>query len=229
MPSDTPFDPTYPLAPSELVLLKGDQFAKKVMLGNIRLLHTDASVSVSQLGEAVLAAAILASEQAGGLRLELRQKKAMFGLRKVQVLYAVPTGAEIPWPDHSLEAQVCPIAKRLQPDGSGDEVSNILYAYLRQDSGSPWQSALELVMQGMAARGVLDAVEKKTLKVFTTTDYRLPENTAVLAAKQPIEPLQGLLRACERERPEVWQGLVKELKSAVKARTEENNSSSEDF
>ena len=50
-------DPSNPLSPSELVLLNGDKFAKKVMLGNVKLMHTDASVSTAQLGLAILAAA----------------------------------------------------------------------------------------------------------------------------------------------------------------------------
>ena len=47
-------DPTNPLSPSELVLLNGNQFAQKVMMGNMKLMHTDLSVSYSQLGDVPL-------------------------------------------------------------------------------------------------------------------------------------------------------------------------------
>jgi hypothetical protein len=222
-------DPNYPLAPSELVLLKGDRFAKKAMLGNIQLLHTDASVSVSQLGQAALAAAIAACQQAGDIRLELRQKKVTFGLRKVTTLAAVPTGDAVNWPEHSLEAQVAPIAGKLQADGDRNTVSDVIYAWLREDASVPWQQALELIMSGMAERGALEAEKQTKLKVFTTTKYHLPEGTAGLAEQHSDEPLQALLADCQREQPQIWDALLKELKSAIKARTTQDESSSMDF
>ena len=69
--------PDQPFSASELVLLNGEKFAKKVMMGNIQLMHTEESVSYSQLGQAMLAAAVLAAESSGNLQLEARQEKAM--------------------------------------------------------------------------------------------------------------------------------------------------------
>ena len=59
--------PDQPLSASELVLLNGEKFAKKVMMGNIQLVHSEESVSVAQLGQAMLAAAFLAAESSGNL------------------------------------------------------------------------------------------------------------------------------------------------------------------
>ncbi len=87
MSSNKSLAPTSPLTPSELVLLNGEQFAKKVMLGNIKLLHTDASVSISQLAQAILTAAVLGDEFSGNLHLEVRQEIAMFGLRIKKIIY----------------------------------------------------------------------------------------------------------------------------------------------
>lgn len=213
-----------PISSSELVLLRGDQFAKKVMIGNIKLLHTDASVSISQLGQAILAAAVLAAEAAGNLQLEVRQGKAMFGLRKVKNLYANPTSTPVEWPKYSLEAQLPPIAERFKNDQDSHEVSNLIYAWLRQDSSSPWQSAIEMVQSGLAERGLLDTSEETKLKVFTKINYSLPESTASLAAEQPIEPVKQLLANCENDRREIWDLLVKQIKSAIKARTEQDDS-----
>ncbi len=83
-------DPDNPLTPSELVFLNGEQFAKKVTLGNVDLMHTGEKVSLAQLTGTILAAAILACEQAGAFRLEFRDRKAMLGLRKVRELFTVP-------------------------------------------------------------------------------------------------------------------------------------------
>ena len=217
-------NPGNPISSSELVLLRGDQFAKKVMIGNIKLLHTDASVSISQLGQAILAAAVLAAEAAGNLQLEVRQGKAMFGLRKVKNLYANPTPTPVEWPKYSLEAQLPPIAERFKNDQDSHEVSNLIYAWLRQDSSSPWQSAIEMVQSGLAERGLLDTSEETKLKVFTKINYSLPESTASLAAEQPIEPVKQLLANCENDRREIWDLLVKQIKSAIKARTEQDDS-----
>jgi len=217
-------NPGHPISPSELVLLRGDQFAKKVMMGNIKLLHSEASVSVSQLGQAILAVAVLAAEAAGNLQLEVRQGKAMFGLRKVKNLYANPTPTPVEWPEYSLEAQLPPIAERFKNDQDSHEVSNLIYAWLRQDSSSPWQSTIEMVKSGLAERGLLDTSEETKLKVFTVTNYSLPQDTALLAAEQPIEPVKQLLANCENDRREIWDLLVKQIKSAIKARTEQDDS-----
>jgi hypothetical protein len=217
-------NPGNPISSSELVLLRGDQFTKKVMIGNIKLLHTDASVSVSLLGQAILAAAVLAAEAAGNLQLEVRQGKAMFGLRKVKNLYANPTPTPVEWPKYSLEAQLPPIAERYKNDQDSHEVSNLIYAWLRQDSSSPWQSAIEMVQSGLAERGLLDTSEETKLNVFTKINYSLPESTASLAAEQPIEPVKQLLANCENDRREIWDLLVKQIKSAIKARTEQDDS-----
>jgi len=216
-------NPGHPISPSELVLLKGDQFAKKVMMGNIKLLNSEASVSVSQLGQAILAVAVLAAEAAGNLQLEVRQGKAMFGLRKVKNLYANPTPTPVEWPKYSLEAQLPPIAERFKNDQESHEVSNLIYSWLRQDSSSPWQSTIEMIKSGLAERGLLDTSEETKLKVFTVTNYSLPQDTASLAAEQPIEPVKQLLVNCENDRREIWDLLVKQFKSAIKARTEQDD------
>ena len=103
-------DPDHPLTPSELVFLNGEQFAKKAKLGNVDLLHSDEKVSLSELGEAILAAAFLAGEQAGAFHLEVRERKATLGLRKVRELFAVPASNRGNLPDGSLEATFSDLA-----------------------------------------------------------------------------------------------------------------------
>jgi hypothetical protein len=217
-------DPTSLMAPSELILLNGDKFAKKVMIGNIDLLHTPVSVSAAQLGQAILASAFLACEQTGAIRLETRQKKAMMGLRKIINLYATPKDG-VEWPAYSLESKIGTIAGQLQAGKGDNEVSNVIYTWLGEDSGSPWQSAIELVKSGMADRGLLDRLQEKKLKVFSVTRYQLPDKTASLVQEIPIAPLQRLLEDCEKMRPEIWKMLVKQINSAIKARTEQDSSS----
>lgn len=220
-------DSQSPLTPSELVLLNGERFAKKVMLGNISLLHSDASVSTAQLGQAILASAFLANSQLGAIRLESRKKKAMLGLRKVEVLYALPGAKDIDWPAPSLEAEILAILSRSADDDERGEISNIIYAWLREDSASPWQSTIELIKSGMASRGLLDKFEEKKLKIFTSVRYELPESTRNLSKEIPIEPVESLVRVCESNRPEIWKLLTDQIKSAIKARTEQDQDTSD--
>jgi hypothetical protein len=216
-------DPTQPLTPSELVLLNGEQFAKKVMLGNVQLLHSGASVSAAQLGQAILVAGFLAAESTANLRFEARQEKAMLGLRKVKNLYANPTPHPVEWPDGCLESRLPTLAERLKADQENHQVSRLIYTWLGEDSGSPWQSAIDLVKYGMAGRGLLDSSKEKKLKLFTVTTYTLPQSTASLAAQQSIESVKQLLSNCERSRPEIWDLLVKQIKKAISDRTEQDD------
>lgn len=223
MSSNKALAPTSPLTPSELVLLNGEHFAKKVMLGNIKLLHTDASVSISQLAQAILATAVLADEFSGNLRLEVRQEKAMFGLRKVRKLYANSTPHPVEWPQYSLESQLPQIAERFKNEDGSHQVSNLIYAWLRQDSSSPWQSTIEMVKSGLAERDLLEKTEQTRLRILTVVNYSLPESTASMATQLPIEPMKQLLENCESYRQDIWDLLVKEIKKAIKDRTEQDD------
>ena len=223
MSAYAPLVPTTPLSPSELVLLKGEQFAKKSYSGNIKLLHINKKVSAKEIGQVILMAALLANEQTGTIRLELGHKKALLGLCKVNTLFVAPGDLTVSWPDNSLESEIPTLAKQLMVDKEHNEVSTIFYTWLRKDSVNPWQSVVELVKEGMASRGYLELIEQKRLKFFTLTHYDLPESTSSLAAQQSAEPVKQLLTICEQTRPEVWKFLVKHIKTTVSRRTISNN------
>jgi len=212
-------DPDNPLTPSEVVFLNGEMFAKKVMIGNVDLLHSDEKVSIAQLGQAMLTTAILACDAAGAFRLNVQDTKALLGLRKVRKLFAVPASPRENLPEHSLEATLFHQASRLAPQGKND-IYNMIYAWLRQDSTSPWNTAMERIKAGMAERGILDATKEKKLKIFSITRYTLPEQTARLLKGQSPEPVKAMLENCERTHPEVWKLIESGIKKAISARTE---------
>jgi hypothetical protein len=215
-------DPDNPLTPSEVVFLNGELFAKKAMLGNVDLLHSDEKVSLAQLGSTIVAAAILGCEQAGAFHLEVRERKATLGLRKVRELFAVPAKPRENLPEGSLEAEFADLATYLLQKDKND-VYTMLYTWLRQDAMSPWNTALELVKAGMAQRSLLDATEEKKLKLFKVTRYSLPERTTRLAKGQSVEPVKALLENSKRTRPEVWKELELGIKKAIAARTESSD------
>ena len=204
------------LTPSETVLLHGDRFAGEagMLKGKEELLADARKVSADQLAEAALAAAVLGSEQAGGIRLEARTKKVLFGLMSRKTLYAEPAGA-VEWPEGTLEAQF-----RAWLPGEPREVKDVIYGLLEQDTSYPASDVLDRVKRGLFGRELLEREEVKKLKIFTTYRYRLPEGTAALLRDQPADPVRGLLDACERTRPEVWQLLKKHIGSALAMRRE---------
>lgn len=216
-------DPTYSLSPSELVFLNGDLFAQKARLGNTQLLHMDKSVSTSQFGLAVLTAAILANEKLGALSLKTYQKKALLGLRKVTSLSVRPGSTPVEWPEGSLESELLSQVQRRRASDEAMEVTDLIYVWLRQDTSDPWKSVLEFVQSAMADRNLLKRHEEKKLKVFTVTHYTLPDSTASLAGKETVAPVKQILSACERERPEIWDLLTKQIKKAISARTEQDD------
>lgn len=214
-----------PLTPSELVFLNGQLFAEKAWVGNVSLLHTEAKVSATQLGQAMLAAAFLAADQAGSIRLEVRQKKVLLGLGKAEALFADPGDPAVVWPEQSLESRLRELADQWWHNGGRNEVAYVLYGLLGQDSANPWQDAVEMVKAGLAARGLLHKVEERKLKILTFSHYELPESTSAMLLRQPIEPVQQLLAECQSARPPVWKLLVADIKKAIKMRTEQMEAS----
>jgi hypothetical protein len=216
--------PTSPFTPSELVFFHGEAFANQVLMGNVELLHTDAKVSAAQLGQAMLMAAFLGMEQAGAIRPEVREKKALLGLRSVPVLYAELPDAPIAWPAPSLESEIARLVPITKSWKAQNRVSNLVYGVLGEDSSAPWQSLCDLIKGYLAQRDLLTKVTERKLKVFTVTHYELPDSTAALILRHPAEPVQALLQACETLRPQLWKLLVGEFKLAIAQRTEKSDS-----
>jgi len=215
------------LAPSELIVLNGDQFAtqSKFRIGfdagtdaNIPLLRGDAKVSVRQLGDAILAAALFGNQQAGALHFEVRQKKALFGLRKVDSLFFEVGSTSADWPASSIEARIRASAEQLSAAGR-NEVYNILVDLIPRSS-NPWSAAVALVMAGLGERGLLEATEVKKLKVITTTTWLLPETTLALYSQPAVDAVKQMLADAERGQPDIWRVLVAQIKSAMDFRTD---------
>jgi hypothetical protein len=216
-------------APSEVVLFNGEKFAKKTMAGNVTLLHLDQNVSAAQLGQAALAAAFLANEQAGAVRLEVRQTKALFGLITNNTLFVEPVAAPSYWPANSIESRIYPLAEQLRAQNGKNDVANMVYELLGEDSDDPWKEVIELIKAGLAERSLLDRIKEKKLKIFTVWRYTLPDATKALASQQDVDPVQQVLLNCERSQPQLWQALTDANKRAVSRRTSRDRSSSGDF
>jgi hypothetical protein len=212
--------PAY-LTPSEQVYLNGEKFAPKGGVFNTtQLIHMDYKVNEAPLAQALVAAAFLTLEQQGTLRLEIRQKKVMFGLASSKALYADPVGQMAAWPAYTLESALPGWAYQLAGDKGQNEVHSILYAWLTQDVGAPFEEVFNRIKYGLAARGLLETRQETHLKIFKSTAYVLPEGTRQLAVSQPLEPIQQLLGWCQQSRPEIYASLFDQIKKGISARQE---------
>ena len=80
-----------------------------------------------------------------------------------------------------------------------------------------------MVKSGLAERGLLEKTEQTKLRILTVVNYSLPESTASMATQLPIEPVKQLLENCESYRQDIWILIIKEIKKAIKDRTEQDD------
>jgi hypothetical protein len=165
------------------------------------------------------AAAFLAAEQSGVLRLNVRAKKALMGLRSVEAVYADPAGGASVFPDDSLEAFLHKEAVSLAKKNK-HEVRNIVAGLLPSASADPWNAALRRIQDALGARGLLTATTKKVLGIIKVSEYSTPEQTAAMAEERVVE-VQELLEACQAARPDLWKRLLDEIDSGIRSREQE--------
>ncbi len=144
---------------------------------------------------ALVATALLASEQAGELRLELSDGG----------LQALPAGAPSPWPADSLEGRL----RRERPAS----VAALVAAWLADGSHFPWDRALRLAEQGLVARGVA-----RLVRAGDSLRAGLDSQGAALARAIDSSASRELLDACRRQSPAVWQALREAVEQGVQSR-----------
>lgn len=208
-----------PLSPAETVYFRATEFSReKSLLDSAALVHSEDKVRATDLAVALLAAAVLADEKAGAIRLEVGQKKALFGLRKKEALFLRPAQPAA-FPAPSPETRVAEAARAAQGD-----VVEVVRAWLGEDSPTPYHAVISRVEEGLATRGLFEVEEVRHLKVFRAQRYKAPESTRQLAGAVRAEEAKALLEAARRERPEVWALLESGIRDGIKSRTEQSDS-----
>ena len=216
MPPFTPF----PLTPSELVYLNGEQYAKKHLVNNVKLMHMDLSVSASELAYAMLATAFLASEAEGSLQLEVGKRKTLLGSR--DELCAKPGPAGNIWPRPSIESKLLENSAGLVQN-SKNYISAIVYNLLSADCASPGYEIIELGKPYMALRKLIIQNEKKALGIFKTYSYELPATTLQGARQFPMQRINQMLSSTKQTRQQLWNMLVAGIKSGIAQRVEQTS------
>lgn len=216
-PWGSPVPAAQQLSPSELILLRGDEFAAVAGTFGYRveLLHRQLNVKATEIGLAAQAAVFLAAEQAGNVRFEIKPKKALLGLKTINAVYASAGSTPPAWPANSLEFGLCHMVSF-----GTYEVEDLVYQLLEDDAASGWQQAVWIIKRGLIRRNLLVKEEIKHMKIFSTTHYRLPESTMQLAARMQTEPIKQMLSAAGQQRPDLWQALSEEISRGVGRRKE---------
>jgi hypothetical protein len=216
------------LAPSELVLLRADAFAPAAgMLNSYKLLGSEKKVEAPALVKTLFAAAFLALEEAGDIRLETRRRKVTLGLREIDSLYVLPTHPAGGWPAGSFEQQILAAAASAV-EKQQNYIQHIVYTVVGDDSNYPWGYTIEKAQRGLAARGLL-AVTKEKVLLATRERMSLPPDTGLAAQQADIAPIENMLARCQQERPQLWKILIGEVNAAVKDRVEASDSDGPDF
>lgn len=214
------------LAPSEVVVLFGDRFAKEA--GMLTTRH-ESFVSGKKVGNedvtvAALSAAFLAAEQAGAIRLHIEQRKMVFGLIKTEVLRAEPGSGAEPWPEGTLEARIVHEVMHKPAD-----VDDVVAEVIGEDKHSdPAKFLLDLGRMALATRDVLHAEEETHLKFFKHLKFVLPPDVAAQLDAAEAERVHAMLEAAEHARPELYKKLVKSIKGGIALRRETDSDSGGD-
>lgn len=205
-------------APTELALLFGDRFAGEgsLLKGKEELLTTGAVVAANALAVALLEVAFLGLERTGHLRLELQERKVLFGLSKRTAVHATHLGGDR-LPLGVLERRLVEAAMR----GPAD-VNDVIHRFFGRDLSLPHAEVLTLVKAGLHERGLADAEREKTMLVFSTVRYRLTEPARHAAAHASPDAALALLRDADA-RPGLRAALRKEIDAGILRRTESSD------
>jgi hypothetical protein len=210
------------LAPSELVSLFGAQFAPRGGKSATEAPHIPSTKQedYTQLAAKIVAAALLADEQAGSIRLQAGAKKALFGLRTVQVVTAVAGGDPPPAPEGTWETRL--YQALLKEKERTSEVQSLVFRLVPK-SKDPFGWVIDVALGALRQRDLLEVTEERKLKVITIRHWNLPDSTAQLASQESPAEAQRLLTQAERDRPELWKLLVDQIKRGIKQNEEQSD------
>jgi len=203
------------LAPSEIVLIHGDRFAEAkrriaLFTGRTTLLDGRSCVSSRQLVANMLQAALLAHEQAGGIRFEIEDAGKQRPDAAVSLIVA-PTGKLTDWPRATLEARLLLNERR--------SVADVVFDWLGQGSRDPWDRAAEQGMIMLVLRGIA-AVNSG----WRGRSYLFAGDALALLSQVSPQPIEELLARCRENRPDVWRLLDAEIEEAIRRRTRKSDS-----
>lgn len=201
------------LTPSEAVLLYGDRFLKKAMLGEKPLLG-EHKVSITDHAEKIMTAAIIANQQRGFVTLNIEKGKALFGLVKTQKLRIAPGSGVPDWPEESTESALVRALGQNTVD-----LDDLVISFIGDISSSPGMDYIARVKGGLAARGIVTAEKKKVLGIFSSTNISLTPEQRARIEQQGFQPAQALLTDAGNGDKEIFDKVESAVSEAFANRT----------
>jgi hypothetical protein len=199
-----------PLTPSETVLLRAECFAPKAGAFDHKVQPPQGGDSyvAESLGRMIVAAAVLANEQVGYLRLQLAERRAL--LRTLNMFIVLPGPMSIRWHAESMEDLVY----RYAASRTWMQVDDLVYALWQRKfgRGDVWKEASRIVLRGLLARNLVEPAGE----IFGA-NYRLKDESAPLFA-QPPDSVFALLSAAQSS-PGKWDTLQNDIGLSVLRRT----------
>lgn len=190
-------------SPSEVVFLRGEEFAKPATRWEPKVspLAGETKLSAGELARAAVSAALLANERESALRFVEGEKKTMMGLSTAQALFVERDTATPEWPAGSLEARILSVVDRLAEAKDRVEVSDLVYNLFSEDTPGPSNVLLDTINAGLVDRDLVEEVERRKWKFFVSKHYELPERTEELIAEADVPGVHQLLAEAENARP----------------------------
>ncbi len=205
------------ITPSGLVYLFGEQFVEPAKAFGEELLYSGVKVKARELAEMLYAAALVALEADGIVRLELAARKRLLGLAKAQTVAVAVLGRANPG---GLEGSILAC---LSPNPTGNDVPDLLFRHLGRDMDDPWAHITQLVKRDLASRGFLQ--EERTQR--SGLGSLLGDKVTLRAVPERITPLatqagqvRSLLHSFRSQRAEVATQLWKDLRAGFQRRVE---------
>lgn len=215
--------PPTTLSPSEVVFFHADRFAPPAgMLNSMPLIHMPThKVNIDGMGQALMAVAFLAAEQAGSITLTVKEQKALFGLKTNKVLDVGRGPKVVNWPPESFEAGIASLVQQGRTN-----VGEIIYHLLLSDSLVPAALPYYVTRDSLVRKGLLDRREEKGLLGSVTYHFSLTDSARHLAASHDPTPWLQLIGAAQQSRTELWAALIAGIQNGFGRRRESDTSSS---
>ena len=201
--------PSLPVSPSEIVLLFGEQFAGQSEGAVVKVPISGALVDAGQLGLKMVAAAVLACEQAGSIRLQVGAKGGIRGGTCLNLSRGpIPN---VRWQHGSIEYRLCGIMSQGITRQLAHVVTQLWQRDFRRNVAGAWIHCRTLVLQGLATRNLISA----------SPDFSVVHVAPALASLPPeetTEPLKQLFMETSAQRQAIWAALQQDIQAGVNKR-----------
>ena len=202
------------LSPSQVTLLRGETIVHR--RGMVQL-PTGARVSSQDLGESLIAVALLACVSQSVLELQIRSQTPLLGLQTGKALFSEPQQTSVPWPNSSLEARLTHLALQLQPD-QRNRVQTLVYVLLGDNSADPWRQIVADVQGGLVALEIVERTEERGPLAAKHHQIRVPLAMEDPIAQLPAHHMRDMLMACRSTAPQLYRLMRKEISRGIRHR-----------